>query len=540
LESRPNHSTAAGRIGRQIQRSLILAAVIVGVVAAFWAWERVRVETFEISIQVADDPLDDLDGPLEAHECGDHISFEVWSRPGGELLILEPRDDGLWEFKVRGNARQDVKDMNLRAYMYWTDSTNEDLRLDTHLGMVMSESRDNRFELNISIAKIEAFFSQSVRTEIKVNDGASGMPLGGLRHNGFTVQALEDLGQGNYRLTMSARSLLSPGGETPDSLTFQVEQDGQPADDDQLLLTVPLAWFYYPDQVAKRVIEASRVTGPASRCPLAHGVQPSRVQRDQWPAQLAVLGENLDRADAVVLRGDTERIDGIITGRSKHRLVYRTADTPPLGSYEVVVIAEDCSEARAGVIRITPRPAEFSRLPLEADEISKGGSLSLRWRPGQRRDDLVVDVSAPDGQEPWRKVGDAMATAGRFTWENVDLEPGQYRIRVRPENNRTTLAAWDLSVSAPWELQVIINFKDGGFYWNQRRVWIDGRELGATEHTADIVQVRLTTGIHEWESVDMAMEKFTGTFEVRNVHGVQHDASEEIIEIMKADARRIP
>lgn len=531
--------TKAGRLGRQVQRVLLLVTLVVGVAAAIWIWEHFRVEAFEVTVRAADDPFDTLAGePYGAAEFLDHLELQAWAPSTGEPLALEPLDaPGAWRFKVGGEARRDARNARIRARLMWKDADNDDLSLE--LPAHTASDSLGRIDFTVTHRAIQRFYDQDVATELKVVDGKSNVALPDLRQRGKDVAAFEDRGGGVYRLALTARNLLDMQQQLADSITFDVVRGDQQPGGERLELTVPLAWFFTRGGGDRRVVDLDLVTGASALCPLVTDLQPVDVRQDRWPGQLTVSGEFLDRTRAARLRHhDGATIACVLGPARSDRLQLLVATAPPAGRYEVLLASEGCPEIMAGRVRVTSPWTPLSAIPLATTAPEQGSPLTLAWRAGDQRGDLAVEVSSSGGGEPWQTLGKVPATASRFDWTGVDREPGQYRVRLRPVDRDQAVASWDVTVAPPAEVLVVLYFADGSRDWSVSQAWVDGREITPEEwQTRSLARVELALGTYRWVAKGRDGQAYTGEFTVEPRHAFTEGASFDYIKLDRAVSR---
>ena len=203
-------------------------------------------------------------------------------------------------------------------------------------------------------------------------------------------------------------------------------------------------------------------------------------------------------------------------------------------------IAPDC-DAGLGVERaddvVAPSTA-LQALPLSAAEVERGSELALRWKRGSVGSPLVVEVSSPGGGAPWRSLARAEAGVKHYTWSAIDLDPGSYKVRLRAVDAESAAASWDLSVTQPPELLVVLHFTDGNENWRVREAWVDGFEVTTLEATGSHARVRLAPGEHLWVAKGRDHIAYTGLFVVESRHDFENTSDFDPIRLDRAESRR--
>lgn len=534
--------TAAAKLGHQIRRVLLLVAVVVGVVAAYWIWERFRTEEFQVTVVVDLDPHEELVGyPYLSNELLERMDLSVRPSFEGPRLRLKPHDDPLtWTFGVSGDDRRSVKNLQTRGFITWRGSDTEGLRIPLSVPDD-PDSTPGRYVLRLTISAVQDFYESISSTLFKVRDRSTGAALPGLRLHGLEVRAFDSESPGIYRLEVDASTLLSHVYFQTDSLTFRVKQDTDDRAAERLALSVPLTWFFQkPTAGELRILDVDFVAEDNTLCPRATNLQPTRVRQDRWPDRLVITGEFLDRTLSASLRGRGRNVGCTIVSKTLTRLELAPDSTPTPGHYEVMLESEGCPSTTGGRLQVVSPSTPLRAQALASAELERGSELTLRWRCGSKHGPLVVEVSAPGGSAPWRRLAQVAADTEHYPWPQVDLDPGSYGIRLRPVDSETATASWAFTVTRPSELLVVLHFVDGKKDWRIGRAWVDGNEIAAAEWqaTRSHARVRLTRGGHVWVATGKKDDiSYKGSLVVEDNHNFESDDFDNI-RLDRADSER--
>ena len=539
--SSPPVPSAATKLGHQVRRILLLVTVVVGMVAFYWIWERFRTQEFEVTVIADPDPHEVLAGyPYDARGLLELMEFSARPAQNGQQLRLEPHDDPFtWTFGVSGDSRRSVKNQELRGTLTWRGSDAEGLSVPLSLP-VDSESSPGRFEVRLTTSAVENFYDDAVvTTSFKVTDQNSGAALPGLQLNETEVKGFTETQRGIYELSVYASTLLQLSQDQVDSLTFRITQDADDRATERLSLSVPLAWlFHQPTASESRVLAIAFVTEVDPLCPRATGLQPTRVRQDRWPDRLVITGEFLDRTLSASLQRRGREVDCFILLRTPTRLELTTGSVPAPGRYEVSLTSNGCAATTGGRLDVVAPSTALQALPLAAAAVERGSELTLRWKRGSVGSPLVVEVSSPGGGAPWRSLARAEAGVEHYTWSAIDLDPGSYKVRLRVVDAESAAASWDLSVTQPPELLVVLHFTDGNENWRVREAWVDGFEVTTLEATGSHARVRLAPGEHLWVAKGRDRIAYTGLFVVESRHDFENTSDFDPIRLDRAESRR--
>ena len=539
----PAGPSTATKLGRQVRRTLLLTAVVVGMVAVFWIWERFRTEEFTVTVVAEPDPHEDLAGyPYAADGLLELMEFSARPSQNGPLLQLESHGDPYtWTFGVSGDDRRNVKNLRLRGTLTWPGSDVAGLSIPLSLP-VDSKSASGRYELVLTTGTVQNFYDDTaIAISFKVTDRQSGVALPGLRRDGMEVQAFTETEHGIYDLSVNTGTLLQMAHDEVDSLTFRITQDADDRAAENLSLSVPLVWFFRRSAAHEsRVLAIDFVTEVNTLCPRVTGLQPTRVRQDRWPDRLVITGEFLDRTESVSLRHRGREVVCSILLKTPTRLELTTGSVPVPGRYDVSLTGRGCESTVGGRVDVVAPSTPLRALPLATAAITRGDELALRWQRGSEKGPLVVEVSGPGGAGPWRSLGQAAATVEHFTWRQVDLEAGRYELRVRPVDGRSAAATWDLSITRPLEILVVIHFADGPKNWRISKAWIDGLEVTKDQWqaTGSHARVRLALGEHIWVAKGRDGIAYTGSFVVESRHDFENTADFDLIRLDRAESKR--
>jgi len=539
--SSPPAPSAATKLGNQVRRIMLLVAVVVGVVAVYWIWERFHTQEFEVTVVVDPDPHQILAGyPYNAADLLELMEFSAQPSQNGPPLQLEPHDDPFtWTFGVSGDSRRSVKNQELRSTLTWRGSDVEGLSIPLSFS-IDSEFSSKRKEVRLTTGAVEDFYDDAiVTTSFKVTDRNSGAALPGLHLNETEVKAFTETERGIYELTVYAGTLLQLAQDEVDSLSFRVTQEADDRAAERLSLSVPLTWlFHRPTANESRVLAIAFVTEVDHLCPRATGLEPSRVRQDRWPDHLVITGEFLDRTQSVSLRRRGREVDCFILLKTPTRLELATSSAPAPGKYDVSLESEGCATTAGGRLEVVAPSTALRALPLAAADLERGNELALRWQHGSVNGPLAVEVSSPGGAGPWRSLARVEADVGRFTWSAVDLGPGSYKLRLRPVDSEAAAASWDLSITQPAEFLIVLHFTDGKENWRVRQAWVDGFEVTTLEATGSHARINLAPGEHTWVAKGRDRIAYTGSFVVESRHAYDPSGDFDIVRLDRAESRR--
>ena len=233
-------------------------------------------------------------------------------------------------------------------------------------------------------------------------------------------------------------------------------------------------------------------------------------------------------------------MDCFILLKTPTRLELATSSAPAPGKYEVSLESEGCAATAGGRLEVVAPSTALRALPLAAVDLERGNELALRWQHGSVNGPLAVEVSSPGGAGPWRSLAQVEAGVEHYTWPRVDLGPGSYKLRLRPVNAEAAAASWDLSISQPPELLVVLHFTDGQKNWRIREAWVDGFEITAAQWqaTGSHARVRLEPGDHLWVAKGRDHIAYTGSFVVESRHDFENTSDFDPIRIDRAESRR--
>jgi len=536
-------ASAASKLGRQIQRVLLLVTVVIGAVGAFWIWEHYRTQKFEVVLVTAPDPHEILGGyPYDAEELIERMDFTAWPSQDGPLLELKSKDEPqTWTFGVKGEDRQSIKAQNLRGALTWRGSDVEGLTIPLNYP-VESTEKSGRYELTLRTGAVEDFYEDAIiTTTFKVVDRNTHASLPGLTLDGLEVRGFDPVSPGIYEVSVDAGMLLDLERGQIDSLAFRVTQTRDERAAENLSLSVPLAWFFnQPTATELRVLAVDFVTEIDPLCPRATGLQPRSVQQNQWPGSLVVTGEFLDRTRSASLKRGNQAMACTIVRATPTRLELATESAPDPGAYELTLQSDGCGPTTGGRLQVLTAVTALRALPLATTDIEAGGPMTIRWQRGSTRGPLVVEVSGPGGAGPWRALADVSAEANQHTWPAVDLGPGSHKLRLRSPDNNKVLASWNFLVVAPSKMLVVLHFADGAKNWRIREAWVDGREIAAGEMqaTGSHARITLAPGEHRWVAKGRDGVAYTGSFNVESHHQFQEGGDFELIRLDRVESRR--
>lgn len=543
-QNQAGRASAAQRIGRLIQRAMLMVAVVVGVVAAYWIWERVRSETFEVQVVAQVDPYGTLAG--FSYDSTEQLlalmDLEVYVAGGSAALDKSPvpGEDSVWSFAVSGDERAIVRNMQLRGRLLWHGSDNDELTLNMPAPTLV-DSIPNRFQLTLSPEAVLNYYENTeVTTEFALH--LNGIPQPGLVHDGVSGMDLEAIDGGRYRLQTIVDLLLQEQLSGTDTLSVTV----RPADDADTrswAIAVPLRWFFdRPDGPGQQRI-VRLVDGQTHVvCPRPRTLEPTEIRIDRWSGEMTVTGDNLDLVTAAELRQRDQRLACRIVAATETSLRLAIAGSPAPGTFELILRSESCESVAAGRIRVTRRIQPLRPVALDDPEVVRGQPVTVQWVPGSTTGQIIIETAEAGDNPRWQRRESVDARAGRSGPLVFADAPGSQSIRLRHAATDAILATWRVAVTPPPDITIVIRFlaREGGQLqdWPLETIWLDGRQLTASELvTPNQVKTTVPLGDVRWVAKGrFEPQRYTGVITVVPEHDFALGRDMEIIQIVREDA----